>query len=256
MRNPPDSELNKEFALLFRAPGAGAEDVLEGHLAVDAETVGNGADTVRTESAFRVDEGDLATCATLVFGELSGDAEGVAQLGLERSVCVFGCDWVVAPLSSAKFACMQVSFRSHGLRYNLPKTSVMLCVQMPPPSIASTALEPVEIIRTVWRRSEISAPDANTGGCRQLSHTGGELTSILAATSCKGQRRSVSQPMYLDLLDLGLGEALNLEEVLARGLGDAEDGHDAGRLELGDVRDVDALGRGQQCRRESSGWTR
>jgi hypothetical protein len=63
--------------------------------------------------------------------------------------------------------------------------------------------------------------------------------------------------MYFDLLDLGLGKALNLEEVLARGLGDAEDGHDAGRLELGDVRDVDALGGCcQECKRESSRGTR
>lgn len=40
----------------------------------------------------------------------------------------------------------------------------MLCVLMPPPSMPSTDLEPVLMVMTTTRRSEISAPVANAGG--------------------------------------------------------------------------------------------
>lgn len=49
--NLPHSKLNEELALLLRAPGTRTEDVLEGHLTVNAEAVCDGAHTVGTESA-------------------------------------------------------------------------------------------------------------------------------------------------------------------------------------------------------------
>lgn len=52
---------------------------------------------------------------------------------------------------------------------NSPYTSVMLCVLMPPPSMPSTAFEPVLIVNTVARRSDTSTPVAKLGGWRQLS---------------------------------------------------------------------------------------
>jgi hypothetical protein len=49
------------------------------------------------------------------------------------------------------------------VRYS-PNTSVILCVQIPPPSIASTDLDPVEIIMTFCRRSASSRPVAKAVG--------------------------------------------------------------------------------------------
>lgn len=59
----------------------------------------------------------------------------------------------------------------------------MLCVLIPPPSMPSTALEPVLIVKTVARRSDTSTPVAKLGGWCQLSHAQ-KLTSSLAQTSC------------------------------------------------------------------------
>jgi hypothetical protein len=47
---------------------------------------------------------------------------------------------------------------------NSPKTSVILCVDMPPPSIASAVFEPVEIMITFCRRSLSSVADRKVGG--------------------------------------------------------------------------------------------
>lgn len=173
----PNSKLNQQFALLLRAPSTCAENVLECHLSINAKAIGDGADTVGTEcssemvsglpcvgpqqepalsmrrssllsnsvNVLGVNVGDLSACPALVFGKLSGDAESVTELGLEDEHQ--GCDCV--PTLPVR---------------NSPNTSVMLCVLIPPPSMPSTALDPVEIVMTVWRRSEISAAVAKVGG--------------------------------------------------------------------------------------------
>jgi hypothetical protein len=47
---------------------------------------------------------------------------------------------------------------------NSPKTSVMLCVLMPPPRILSASLDPVLMWRTFDRRFDSSAAERKAGG--------------------------------------------------------------------------------------------
>ena len=174
-RRAPHRKVGKQVALLLRAPRAGAKNVVEHHARVDAVPLGNRLDAVGSEGApihvscgappvlsrwmrdgsLGIDISDLAGRASLVFRELSRDAEGVAELGLFISL-----------LKSHRNACtLVVTDSSLTLPVlNSPYTSVMLWVEMPPPSIASTALAPVEMWTTFWRRSEISVAEMKVGG--------------------------------------------------------------------------------------------
>ena len=172
----PHCQISQEITLLLRAPRASAENVVENHTAVDAVSLSDGFDSIRTEgasamcqlpglvsaemarlsgfySSLGIDISHLASCSTLIFGKLSGNAQRVAELGLTSQLLL-----------------LLIGTRSQIMRQltlpvlNSPNTSVMLCVLIPPPRIASTALAPVEIRMTIWRRSEISVAEMKAGG--------------------------------------------------------------------------------------------
>lgn len=102
----PHCQISQKITLLLRAPGASAEDVVEDHTAVDAVSLRDGLDSVGAESAsamcqltalviietlrsrdpissLGIDISHLASCSTLIFGKLSGNAQRVAELGLK-----------------------------------------------------------------------------------------------------------------------------------------------------------------------------
>ena len=77
--------LGEKLLLMFAVVGAGAGDVVEDVVGVEAEALGDGAEALGTEGAFGVDVEGHAFGAALVEGKLAGDAERVAELRLAGS---------------------------------------------------------------------------------------------------------------------------------------------------------------------------
>jgi hypothetical protein len=96
----PNSQVHQHLALLFRTPGPPAKDIFQRHLTINPEAICDSADTIRTESSsttyiseispmvrrssLSIDISYLSASATLVFGQLSRDAESMTKLSLLR----------------------------------------------------------------------------------------------------------------------------------------------------------------------------
>ena len=74
--------LGEEVLLVVGVVGAGAGDVVKDIIGVEAEALGGGAEAFGAEGAFGVDVERHTFSAALFEGELAGDTEGVAELGL------------------------------------------------------------------------------------------------------------------------------------------------------------------------------